>query len=190
MRYSFDFRILTNRFPMKWAGVKLGYLMRAIRETLQDSVGALNDVYDSRFISYATGTQLDRWGEVLDCARILEEGETDDTYRARLLVAFRDLQRTLTVESIKDAIEATQIARPSLRAEHYAEIPTWPLTWGTPRYDYRHTMIASFVIEPGLSPTQLATIASDLQNVKLATLILWLVEDPGTGYYNLKKEVL
>lgn len=186
-RFDFNFKILTNRFPFKWEGSTLNYLMRAIRETLQDAMDLTNDVYDTRFITHATGPELDKWGEILDVLRDIEED--DDTYRARLLVAFRDIQKSLVVEAYKDAIEATQVARPPLRAEHYTENSTWPRMWGTPLYDYRHTLIASFIIEPGLTQEQLDTIADDLQSVKLATLLIWLVEDPGLGYYILKKEV-
>jgi hypothetical protein len=184
-RYSFSFKILTNRFPFKWLGKTLIAIMQAIRETLQDFTTPLNDVYDTRFLTHSSGIQLDYWGETLNCKRIYNE--TDSVYLARLLVALRDLQVSLTVKAYKDVIEAVITTEPVYHP-NYQDIPGWPLTWGNPLLDYRHLLIASFVIPEGVTSEQLITIAGDLDSVKLGTLTVWLVEESG-GYYLIKKEI-
>jgi hypothetical protein len=186
-RYSFDFKILTNRFPFKWGGEQLNNFMRVIRETIDDVTTQINALYDDRFLIYATGLGLDYWGEVLNLKRAT--GESDSVYRARLLVAFRDIQNSLTIDAYKDAIEAVTSERPDC-LEHYKEIFSWPFTWGNPFYDYIHRNIVSFVIPDELTEEQLNEISDDLQSVKLATLYVWLVEDSGLGYYKLRKEIL
>jgi len=152
-RYSLNFKILQNRFPFKWDGDHLNNLMKAIKDILSDVTTKINEVYDTRFITYAAGTELDKWGGVLDCTR--STGENDATYKARLLVAYRDIQETLVVEAYKDAIMATTSAEPQCR-EHYSLLPKFksgidPLgsstfTWPAHLYSYEHLLTASFVL--------------------------------------------
>lgn len=142
-RYSFNFKILTNRYPFKWGGEKIGDFMKAIKDTLNDFVPTLNSVYDTRFISYSSGDELDKWGEVLDLPR--NPSETDETYKARLLVAFRDIQKSLTVEVLKDAIEATTSSEPTCR-QHYKEIPSFPFLWPASLFSYANLLKASFIL--------------------------------------------
>jgi len=143
MRYNFNFKVLTNRFPFKWAGENLNNLMKAIKDSLDDFTSKLNDVYDARFITYAVGDTLDNWGNILGLTR--NTGESDSTYRARLLVAFRDIQETLTIAVLKNAIEATTNSEPTCR-EHYADIPSFPFLWDPKLFSYAHLLRASFIL--------------------------------------------
>lgn len=155
-RYNLSFKILTNRFPFKWHGDHLNNLMKSIKDILSDVTTKINEVYDTRFITHAAGTELDKWGGVLDCSR--STGESDATYKARLLVAYRDIQETLVVEAYKDAIMATTGAEPECR-EHYSFIPRLichseldseslsPIfSWPAHLYSYEHLLTASFVL--------------------------------------------
>lgn len=142
-RFSFNFKILTKRFPFLWKGVVLGKLMQVVKEELTECVTKVNEVYDTCWITYCPGAELDRWGEDLKLPR--NYGETDAVYRARLLVAFRDIQESLVITACKNAIKATIIISP-VCLEHYKDIPAWPFLWPARTYDYRHLLIASFVI--------------------------------------------
>lgn len=143
MRYSFNFNILKNRFPFKWKGENINNFMKAIKDVKNDFVTTLNSVYDTRYISYSSGEELDRWGELLGVSR--EAEEDDDTYRARLLVAFRDIQDSLVIEVLKNAIKATTNSEPSCR-EHYKEIPRFPFLWPAKLFSYVHLLKASFIL--------------------------------------------
>lgn len=68
-------------------------------KNLQD---ALNEVYDGTFITYATSTDLDAHGVDLDTPRL--PAEADAAYRARLLIALRDVGAYLSHDAIEDAI--------------------------------------------------------------------------------------
>ncbi|MBE9570052.1 MAG: hypothetical protein IMF11_05470 [Proteobacteria bacterium] len=117
--------------------------MKAIKDSGDDFVSTLNSVYDTRYISHSLGEDLDRWGEVLGVPR--KPAENDDTYRARLLVAFRDIIDSLTVEVLKNAIEATTSATPSCRV-HLQEIPYFPFLWEPKLFTYDHLLRASFIL--------------------------------------------
>lgn len=153
-RYAFDFKILTNRFPFKWGGTNLAKLMQVVKEELEEFVEQLNTAFDAQTITHATGDQLDLWGKDLGVLRAA--GEDDATYRARLLVAWRDLQETLVVTAYKNAITATTVSEPVCR-QHYRFIPSCGylttveqrspfFTWPAQAYARRHVLTASFVL--------------------------------------------
>ncbi len=87
----------------------------------------LNALYEARFIQYACGDDLDKWGETLDLPR--NSGETDPDYRTRLLTELRDFTACLTADAIKDAVEGiTGVNRPDI-VEIHTLAPDWPLEW-------------------------------------------------------------
>lgn len=124
-RYNFDFKILSGRNPFLRAspGSKLLKLIGVIKAVLQTVVTAINNAYDARFISTASGGDLDKHGVTLDLPR--SGGESDDDYRGRLLTEFQDIPVGLTVQSIKNAVD--QVMGPGTEIdEYYKSIWSWP----------------------------------------------------------------
>jgi len=155
-RFVSTFKIFFNRFPFLWTGEKLNQLMTTIQHELSLCQNTINAVYNARYILGSTGIELDRWGEVLQCTRY--QGETDNYYRERLLIAFRDFQQTLIIRVLKDAVTAVTGTEPECR-EHYPLIPRLaqyaailpasriPLfSWPAHLYSYEHLLFTSFVL--------------------------------------------
>lgn len=101
---------------------------------LPDCTTGLNALYDARFIQYACGDDLDKWGETLGLPRPTT-GEPpqyvdDEVYRADLLAELRDFTKSLTAEAIKDAVEGVMGTgkRPEIK-ELYTLAPDWPIGW-------------------------------------------------------------
>lgn len=89
---------------------------------------ALNPAYDARFIPYASGLDLDLWGETLGLPR--KAGDPDAPYRTRLLNELRDVTASLTVDALKDRVEQIMGSgkRPEI-IENWTLVPDWPLEW-------------------------------------------------------------
>lgn len=124
-RYSFDFKILTARFPFlkSSTGSDLLKLIGVIRTVFQTVTTAINDANDARFINTASGSDLDKHGVTLDLHR--NHGEHDDDYKTRLLTDFRDIPTGLTVASIKNAVNQVMGYDPEID-EYYKSIWEWP----------------------------------------------------------------
>lgn len=124
-RFNFDFKILSGRNPFLRASPssKLLKLIGVIKGVLQTFVTAINNAYDARFISTASGGDLDKHGVTLNLPR--NGGELDDDYRNRLLTEFQDIPVGLTVQSIKNAVD--QVMGPGTEIdEYYKSIWEWP----------------------------------------------------------------
>ncbi len=89
---------------------------------------ALNPLYDARFIPYASGVDLDFWGETLGLER--DADEPDGPYRIRLLNELRDFTASLTVDALADRVEQIMGSgkRPDI-IENWTLAPDWPLEW-------------------------------------------------------------
>ena len=124
-RYSFDFKILTARFPFlkSSTGSDLLKLIGVIKIVLQAVITAINNTYDARFINTASGSDLDKHGITLDLHR--NNGEHDDDYRTRLLTDFHDIPTGLTVASIKNAVNQVMGYDPEID-EYYKSTWEWP----------------------------------------------------------------
>lgn len=77
-------------------------LINAIIPEIQELHDAQSDVYSTINIFEAVGLQLDNiYGEILDTPRLT--GQTDDSYRADLLIAFSRLARSGEISTMKAA---------------------------------------------------------------------------------------
>ncbi|ADD07787.1 virus protein phiCh1-VP31 (plasmid) [Natrialba magadii ATCC 43099] len=83
-----------------------GDIWNAILETFAAEFAELEEareqVLESKFVTDATGEQLDRLGTIFDLDR--QRGEPDSNYRARLQVALRAQLTSATVDEIRDVI--------------------------------------------------------------------------------------
>lgn len=83
-----------------------GDIWNAILEAFSQEFGELEEarekVLQSKFVTDASGEQLDRLGEIFDVDR--RRGEPDSNYRARLQVALRAQLTSATVDEIREVI--------------------------------------------------------------------------------------
>jgi len=77
-------------------------LLTAVATEFEELEAARQDVLASKFVSTATGPQLDRQSDIFDVDR--QTGESDDKYRIRIQVALRELLSSGTVQEIRSTI--------------------------------------------------------------------------------------
>ena len=205
-RFKFNFAILTNRKTFRDLNEDspLRALLETVRSELTEREGVtleftsdgLNALYDARFITKASGDDLDKWGETLDLARTV--GETDSTYRARLLDELRDFTSSLTVEAIKDKIFDITGEQPDI-VQIWSLAPDWPLEWwmhaAEPAGSYvtwcNWNDLVDFLTvldeEPG--EDDLTQIVNVLEEVKFAPAMCLVVTDSGSGNFSLVRLV-
>jgi len=203
-RFRFNFSILTGRkaFRDLNADSPLRKLLETIRSELTERDGAtyefvsdgLNKVYDARFITLASGDDLDKWGETLELPR--SASELDEAYRARLLTELRDFTACLTADAIKDAVESLPgISRPDIEEIHPLA-PDWPLEWWE-NVGSEHVTWCNWddlvdfllVLDSAPSGETLEDIAEKIIQTKFAPARCLIVTDSGSGYYVLQKQV-
>jgi hypothetical protein len=201
-RFRYNFNILTNRktFRDLKDDSPLRTLLATIRSELSERDGStlefvsdgLNPVYDARFISCASGEDLDYWGETLALARNVSE--SDDGYRTRLLDELRDFTEALTAEGIKGRVYDIINSYPAI-IEHHSLAPDWPLDWSdvsegwTTWAPWEELVDFLLVLPSGLTEAQIEQVANAVADVKFAPARCLMVTDSGSGYYNLVKLV-
>lgn len=206
-RFRFNFNILTGRKAFR--DLKENSPLRKLLETVRSELtereteepdtyefvsDGLNPVYDARFITLASGDDLDKWGETLALPR--NSGEADADYRARLLIELRDFTACLTADAIKDAVESLAgVNRPGIEEIHPLA-PDWPLEWWENVGNEHVTWcnwddLVDFLLvldsEPG--GETLEDIAEKIIQTKFAPARCLIVTDSGSGYYVLQKLV-
>jgi len=204
-RFKYGFNILTNRKAFR--DLKDDSPLRTLLETVRAELSerptsspdttefvedGLNPVYDARFINYASGEDLDYWGETLALARNVSE--SDDDYRTRLLNELRDFTEALTAEGIKGRVYDIISSYPAI-IEHHSLAPNWPLDWSdvsegwTTWAPWEELVDFLLVLPSGLTETQTEQVAGAVADVKFAPARCLMVTDSGSGYYNLVKLV-
>ena len=174
-RYSLNFKILHNRYPILKAGStsKAARLMNVIKAELQDVVSTANDVYDARFIQTATGDGLDKHGVTQALPRYA--GEHDDDYRDRLLTDFRNIPEGISVASIKYAVD--QVMGGSCEVHKYYEDKwMWPSPSAQPDYQelgYNSIGASSSIVALGQVVACKYYLASD-ENVSIRKVAAYL----------------
>jgi len=204
-RFRYGFKILTNRkaFRDLKESSPLRKLLETIRAELSERPAAnpdtveftsdgLNKVYDARFICYASGSDLDTWGETLDLKR--NPSESDSAYRNRLLNELRDFTEALTIKGLKSRVHDIIGADPAI-VEHHSLAPDWPIDWTATAAPWTSwvpwDMLVDFllVIPDTVNSSALMQIADAVADIKLASARCLIVSDSGNGYYNLRKQV-
>jgi len=205
-RFRFKLSILTGRKLFR--DLRTNSPLRALLETVSSELteretgdpdtyefvsDGLNPVYESRFITLASGDELDRWGETLDLRR--NSGEADDDYRTRLLSELRDFTACLTADALCDAVEAITAERPEV-IPIWSLAPDWPLEWwediGSENVtwcDWQHLVDFLLVLDSAPSASELSQIEGKMIELKFAPARCLIVTDSGSGYYELKKLV-
>lgn len=160
--------------------------------TIEFTSDGLNEVYDARFIQHASGDALDNWGEVLELSRAA--GESDTSYRSRLLDELRDFTASLTVKAFKDRIYTVIGQNPSI-VPVWELAPDWPLEWDevsnpwTTWAPWDKLVDFLLVVPTGLTESQVNEIAQIVSEVKFAPGRSLIVTGPTSGVYSLLKEV-
>lgn len=205
-RFRFNFNILTGRKAFR--DLKEDSPLRKLLETIRSELterpagepdtyefvaDGLNPVYDARFITLASGDDLDKWGETLDLPR--NASELDAAYRTRLLTELRDFTSCLTADALMDAVEAITSERPAI-VEIWSLAPDWPLEWweniGSEHVtwcDWTHLVDFLLVLDSEPSASELSQIAQKMTELKFAPARCLVVTVSGSGYYVLKKLV-
>lgn len=75
-------------------------LVETIAEEFDDLADARKEVVISRYVELAFGKQLDRIGKLVQTPR--HNGESDDHYRARLIVNFKQINAGGTIDDLKE----------------------------------------------------------------------------------------
>jgi len=206
-RFKYGFNVLTNRKTFR--DLKETSPLRKLLETIRSELSArpdtpsvpgfvtdgLNQYYDARFITHASGEALDMWGQTLDSGR--NSGESDEDYRSRLTDELRDFTACLTEKSITDRVEDTM--GPGKVVEMipvWSLVPRWPIDWwedtSTPNVtwcNWVHLLDFLLVLTDAPSDTELAEIIANLEAIRFASTRAFIVTDSGSGYYNLIKKV-
>ncbi len=161
----------------------------------------LNKVYDARFIQYACGDDLDKWGETLGLPRPTA-GEppqyvADEVYRDVLLAELRDFTASLTAEAIKKRVEEIEggIGYQPEIIELYTFAPDWPIEWDDVDAPYTTWVpwdnLVDFLLvltsEP--LPEKLEKTVSAVQETKFAPARCFIVTENLGGYYDLVRTV-
>lgn len=152
----------------------------------------LNPVYDACFIPYASGEDLDSWGETLELPR--SPGEVDASYRSRLLAELRDFTASLTVKAFMDRVFEIISQHPSI-IPLWALSPDWPLGWDEESSPWSTWVawnnLADFllVVPAGLNESQINSVAQAVSNIKFGPSRSLIVTGPVSGVYTLIKEV-
>ncbi|MEA3311940.1 MAG: hypothetical protein U9Q76_06950 [candidate division WOR-3 bacterium] len=168
---------------------------------LPDCTTGLNALYDARFIQYACGDDLDRWGETLGLPRATT-GEppqyvADEVYRDALLAELRDFTASLTAEAIKKRVEEIEggIGYAPEIIELYTFAPDWPIEWDDVDAPYTTWVpwdnLVDFLLvltsEP--LPEKLEKTVSAVQETKFAPARCFIVTANLGGYYDLVRTV-
>jgi hypothetical protein len=161
----------------------------------------LNKVYDVRFIQYACGDDLDRWGETLGLPRPTT-GEppqyvTDGVYRDALLAELRDFTASLTAEAIKKRVNEIEggIGYAPEIIELYTFAPDWPIEWDDVDAPYTTWVpwdnLVDFLLVLTSEPTaeKLEKTVSAVQETKFAPARCFIVTANLGGYYDLVRTV-
>jgi len=92
---------LKSRFTTPYyteSGSNIDKLMQVLASPIDDISDVADDVVLAHQLSEATGHSLDQWGNLLQVTRVT--GETDDHYRARLVVQSLIYRRSATVQDM------------------------------------------------------------------------------------------
>lgn len=204
-RFKYRFDILTTRKTFRDLNDSspLRKLLETVRaelserptvdpDTVEFASDGLNPVYDARFINYASGEDLDSWGETLELSR--NAGESDDDYRTRLLNELRDFTESLTEDGVRSRVYDVIGSYPTV-IEHHTLAPDWPVDWWDVTQNWTTWVpwekLTDFlvVVPTGLTDSEIEQVADAIIDVKFAVSTCLMVTDSGSGYYNLVKEV-
>lgn len=152
------------------------HILKTIENQLQAIEAKLNEIKEARFIVSATSTALDHHGFKLGLPR--NAGEDDDTYRARLLAAFRDVSKCLTYQSIKDAVKPHNLDQVPTIYEYHEMLAGFPFLWG----DKILGNLSQRILVELQEGAAYDTIRQVLQGIVLATVEPRLVINRGTYF--------
>lgn len=91
----------TSPYPADDQSTEWNALIAALAAQFKDLESVRDEVLASKFVTDATGKQLEKLASIFQVER--ETGESDDTYRLRIQAALRSQLSSGTVEDVKEA---------------------------------------------------------------------------------------
>jgi len=135
-RFSPNFNVLTGRQPVKRSpsGSKFRELAGVVKTELDDLIAAMNIVYNAKRLTTCDVEFLPKFGVRQGLPG--NGGETDEDYRDRLLLDFRNVPEGINVQSIYDAIFAVTDPDVPVIYQWYQYRWEWPDSYEEPELLY------------------------------------------------------